>query len=451
MPYEGEFAQYRSLNRIAQTDRVRHLLAKARIAPVDASATATLTPRPAPQAAASLPEFIVAIDGSYAEVPVKNGYPGAHVGYVTVASVLLNLADLGRLDEARPIDPVAFRTTEQAATVDSALPGSNVVIRDHRNAVTAFREAVFEVFHDTIVDADDPTTLLETFNALLAYKPAAAGQTCPYECDGCALRFPIGPAVTTCTCAQKRVVYPTDALRIHERFNDVGTNGEAFGLVMTVWERVLLVHLLRCFERRDWLHGLGKLAFFVDGPLGVFGPPAWLSAAISRELKRINALVRSKTGHDLLIVGVEKSGAFVAHFDEIDESETPGERRFPPGSYMLLTDKYIKERISLSSSDKRYGEDTYFGRKVFYKTSSGARLVPSIPFLDDQQDTLDSDDASLYPQFGNTCAILDRLVSSRYPNSLSPLISAHSHAAIPLHLGTKVLQQLARALMERTR
>jgi len=74
-------------------------------------------------------------------------------------------------------------------------------------------------------------------------------------------------------------------------------------------------------------------------------------------------------------------------------------------------------------------------------------LVASVPFLSDAQDTLDSDDVSLYPRFGTACALLDKLVSSRYPNSLSPLISAHSHAAIPLHLGAKVLQQLARALM----
>ena len=53
---------------------------------------------------------------------------------------------------------------------------------------------------------------------------------------------------------------------------------------MQIWERVLLVHLLRCFERRDWLDRASRLAFFLDGPLAVFGPPAWLSAAIQTEL-----------------------------------------------------------------------------------------------------------------------------------------------------------------------
>jgi hypothetical protein len=140
VPYEGEFASYRSLNRIAQTERVKHLLTKA------------------------TKKFNMAIDGNYAEVPGKNGYQGAQVGYVTVASVLLNLHALAELDEQRPIDPAEFRKTEEAATVDAALPGSNVVTREHLSAKTAFREALFEVFHDAVVDADDPSTLLDTFS-----------------------------------------------------------------------------------------------------------------------------------------------------------------------------------------------------------------------------------------------------------------------------------------------
>ena len=144
-------------------------------------------------------------------------------------------------------------------------------------------------------------------------------------------------------------------------------------MVSEVWGKVLLVHLLRCFERQELLDQVGRLAFVMDGPLGVFGPPAWLSAAISAELKRINEIFRKKTGTDLLILGIEKTGTFVTHFDEIDQTEQPGVPRFGPRTYLLLTDKYIKERISLSDSQKRYGVDTYFGRKVFYKTSTGGQ------------------------------------------------------------------------------
>jgi hypothetical protein len=119
-----------------------------------------------------LPDLIVAIDGSTAEVDVKNGYPGAKVGYCTVASVLLNLHEVEKLDAQRPADPVAFRKTEEAATIDAALPGTNVVIRTHTSARDSFREALYEVFHDEVLDEEDGTRLLDTYEALLALKPA---------------------------------------------------------------------------------------------------------------------------------------------------------------------------------------------------------------------------------------------------------------------------------------
>ena len=187
-----------------------------------------------------------------------------------------------------------------------------------------------------------------------------------------------------------------------------------------------LIHFSRCFERQGLLGRMGRLAFFMDGPLGVFGPPAWLNAAISTELETTERNCPSGTGRKRS--GHHRRGTrgnFVAHFDEIDRTENPGEKRFSPRSYMLLTDQYIKERITCSDSDKRYGQDTYFGRKFFYKTSGTAKIVGTIPFLTDEQDSLDHDDISLYPQFGMLCSLLDKLASSRYVNSVTPLIAAH--------------------------
>lgn len=446
MPYDGEYATYRPLHRISESQRVKNLLARSKLLETE---RVTNVPRPgeAPAQASILPRFVLAIDGSYAEVDVKNGYPGAKVGYCTAASVLLDLHLIDELDAERPVDPVEFRKTEQAASIDAALPGSNIVTRRQNSARASFREELYDLFTDIVVDEDDRTNLLSTYEALLALKPTANPQSCPYkESYDCTAEFAVGPGCTMCpTCG--RPIYSTDALRIHERFREIGTNGEAFGLVMQVIERLLAIHFLRCFERRNLLQRLTSLAFFIDGPLAAFGPPAWLSAAISRELKRLNQKVQKVTDQDLLILGIEKTGAFVEHFEEIDQTETPGQQLFSARQYMLLTDGYIKGRILYSDSHKRYGEDTYFGRKFFYKTQSGARIVASIPFLSNAQDTIDSDDISLYPQFATVCTLLDRLASSQYANAVSPLIAANAHAAIPLQLGSKVLTQLARMLL----
>lgn len=389
----------------------------------------------------------MAIDGSWAEVDVRNGYPGAKIGYCTVASVLLDLAKLDQLDAARPVNPREFRKTEEASTLDAAMPGCNVVTRTHTSAVDSFREALYENFHDVVVDSGDGRSLLDTYEALLGMRGPAI-VSCPYsERTGCGKHISVGPSIGSCDCQQRHPVYCTDAVRIHERFHDNSTNGEAFGEVIQVWERMLLIHLLRWFERRNVLDRVTKIVFIVDGPLAMFGHPAWLSPLIKTELGRLNQIVRSSTGEDLLIIGVEKSGAFVTHFEEVDMTES-GAPYFPNHSYALLTDEYIKQRIVYSVSDKPYGKDTYFGRKFFYKAKSGARITATLSILDPAQDDISKNDVTIYRSFGRVCALLDKLVSSRFPNAVGPIISAHSHAAIPLTLGTKVLEQLARALMK---
>lgn len=449
MPYEGEFAAYRPLQRIVETERVRSLLKKSRVSIPDQSGFGVLTPSTPAAPSNPLPDYVVAIDGSWAEVDVRNGYPGAKVGYCTVASVLLDLLRMDELDCARPVDPREFRKIEEASTLDAAMPGCNVVTRTHVSAKDSFREALYENFHDVIVDLEDGKSLLDTYEALLKQRESA-NIGCPYsDRTGCDKHIDVALGVSSCGCERKYPIYSSDALRIHERFHDTSTNGEAFGEVVQVWERVLLIHLLRWFERRNVLDRISRVAFLVDGPLAMFGHPAWLSPLIKAELKRLNRIVRAATGTDLLILGIEKTGAFVTHFEEIDRTAT-GEAFFPKGTYALLTDQYIKERIIFSASDKPYGQDTYFGRKFLYKAQSSARVVATLPVLDDAQDDTSKNDATLYPIFGSACALLDKLVSSRFPNSVGPIISAHSHAAIPLTLGAKVLEQLARALMRKT-
>src|SRR5437763_7429196 len=241
MPYEGEFAGYRPLQRIVETERVQGLLRKSRVFQPNLNG-GSISPKPAPPADHGLPSYVVAIDGSNAEVDVRTGYPGAKVGYCTVASVLVNMRQVDRLDEGRPADPVEFRKTEEAATIDAALPGTNVITRSHGSARDSFRESVFDVLHDVIVDEEDRSPLLDTYEALLAHKPVTRQQVCPYSHDGCIEHLSVPAGVSVCTCGLKRPIYSTDALRVHERFADFGTNGEAFGLVTEIWARVLMIH-----------------------------------------------------------------------------------------------------------------------------------------------------------------------------------------------------------------
>jgi hypothetical protein len=171
MPYEGEFASYNPLRRIVETERVKQLLSRCKVCNKEDKALPVLQPSLLSECNDVLPRLVVAIDGSNTEVPIINGYPGAKMGYCTVASVLIDLSLIEKLDTERPVDPQKFRETEKASTIDAALPGSNIVTRRQTSACVSFREELFDLFQNTILDEEDKVPLIETYEALLKRKP----------------------------------------------------------------------------------------------------------------------------------------------------------------------------------------------------------------------------------------------------------------------------------------
>jgi len=220
--------------------------------------------------------------------------------------------------------------------------------------------------------------------------------------------------------------------------------------IMQMFEKLWLIHILRSFEKKDWLNLLDRVIFVLDGPLACFSTWSWINKSIITELARINKLQKKQTEKELLIFGIEKSGTFYNHFEEVDTKADGTTDRFPNQSAFLLSDGYIKRNIIFSESEKPYGQDTYFGRKLFYKTKTGYRIVPVLAFFNDHQQNSETARTDQYPRLADLMNLLDELVSSRYPNSVSPLVSAHAEAAIPLNLGKRIFDDIAREIRDKS-
>ena len=452
MPHMGERSGYIALSRIAGSEKVRAFLSSCVVRHPAERACTTETEgliRIDPLKHDSLPRFIIAIDGSWAQVSVENGFPGAEVGFLSVALVLLDLERIINLSEERFPAPQEVNRTVRTGAGEFVLPGCNVQQSGTRDPRHSFRRQLFEEL-DNIRSADDGESLLDTYHALLDYKGSARDERCPYDdCPKSDQVFDRGRGSYTCSCSLQRPLYSTDALRIHESFNLTGPSGQAYGEAMQVAERLLLINFLRTLEQKGWLDSLAQIALVVDGPLAVFGHPAWLKDAITKELQRINQGAKRITGRDILLLGIEKSGTFLDHFIRLDTSATGSPGAFPPRTVLLLTDRYIKDRIVLTKSERRYGYQTYFGRKFFYKTRSGARIVGMTPFLEEDHSDLSVARLNQFPRLAEAIALLDALVSSQHPDAVVPLVEAHARATIARGLGTRVLEELVRELVRR--
>ena len=445
MPFENERASYAPLRRILQSEKVRRLHARFRLADTGNAEEAIQNAgiELPPDHIGQQPDLILAVDGGRQPVKVRNGYPGAEIGYITVAAVLIFLDKLREVAAEEIINPVEYRKTQKQSSIDTALPGRGVIIDDERSPEASMRRTLFEEMAGSRIFKDSET-LLETYEALMQTAPDSRTVFCPcerretyhrsvgeYLCENC--NFPL---------------YSIDAMRLHEMFSPHESCEKMFGHVMTMLERLWLVHILRAFERRgpEWLKVIGRMAFIMDGPLAMYGTPAWLSTPIRSELERLNKAQKTITGLDMMILGIEKSGGFVRHFEMIDTREGGGGPRFTAGRCLLLDDKYIRSHIVPSVEGRQYGRNTYFGRKLLYKSSLGHRLVVNIACFTEEQFDLSTAHPDQFPRLADVLVMLDKLSSNLYPNSLSPLIAAHAEAAIPLHLdlGSQMLENIAR-------
>ena len=396
-----------------------------------------------------IPDYVIAIDGSYQPAKAENGFPGAEFGYITISAVLIVEKSVREFAREEFIDPKKFRETEKASTIDTVIPGCNVIIDSEKSAKSSMRRVLFEELQNTRA-FEEGETLLDTYEHLFRIKlekdKSLVGRNKPSSpIDGVEQDMTYDFGQYVCPYSGEPL-YSTDAMRLHELMNSGGTNGEMYGQVMQMFEKLWLVHILRSFEKKNWLNLLDRVAFVLDGPLACFSTWSWINKSIVLELARINELQKKQTGKDLLIFGIEKSGIFYNHFEELDTTGDGIIDHFPNQSAFLLSDDYIKENIIFSESNKLYGQDTYFGRKLFYKTKIGYRIVPVLVFFNEHQQNLKTAGVGQFPRLADLMNVLDELVSSRYPNSVSSLVSAHAEAAIPLNLGRRIFDDIAREI-----
>ena len=387
-----------------------------------------------------LPHRVIAIDGSSITHKVRNGFPGAECSLVMLSVVFIDISKLARIEADQIPSPRIFNEMDRAHTLDAVLPGANVVRRgDEADSPRRyFRSTVFDALNGRLDEHHE--TLLETVRAI------APGRVADIECpvDDCKRRYATGAGAHPCACDRAETLFETDALRFHERFNDLGSNGEVHGEVRHVLEVLSLVNILRFFEHPNRVQFLKDCVFVLDGPLAVFGQPAWLAPLVRAEIIRISAKVRAATGRDLLVIGIEKTGQYVTHFDDLDWTDANGPRsRFEPGATLIPDARYVNRNIVFRPSEaKPSGIDTYFGRKVFYKTRNSAHAVLNVAMANSA--ALDFSDTSMaaFPHLGDALNVLDHLSTYLYQDGFMPLVRAHAHAAIPLKRGTDIIKGL---------
>ena len=438
MPYPNEYASGDSLWRLVNSESVKDFEGVIRRGGPEESATPpkTLTPSRGDDRITR----IIVIDGSTVTSAVRSGYPGAEAALLQLAAVIIDLAALRNIPPGSIPRPRVIREMEECTTLDAVLPGRNVVRRDIVDDTPRrfFRFTIHEMLSGRRVDSDHET-LVETMRAITSGRKRFR---CPAE--DCGETVPAVEGSGECPCARRELVFETDSLRLHERFEDHGSSAQAYTAAQQVVEHLAMINIMRIFEHRRWWNAFGTTAFVMDGPLAIFGMPAWLKGHLQAEVSRLHQQVLKHGGPGVLLFGVEKSGMFLEHLKALDQSDHHGPRaRLADGSALAPDREYIHRHIALRPPDaKAHGDVTDYGRRVLYKNRLGQHSVAMTPIVNTQGHNRDCVDEAAYPRLGEVLDIMDEFSTYLYEDGFAPLVRAHAHAAIPLKAGIGLLTQL---------
>ena len=445
MPYRGEYATGDSLWRLEENPSVRAFKGAIRVR--NRGDDEGLPPTIEPERRRNHIRRIVAVDGSTVTGAVQNGFPMAEAALFNAAVIVIKVDELRTFDRDNIPSPSALRDLELVETMSAVLPGQNVVGFGPERDVPKkfFRQTVRQELNFRL--DDDHESLVETFHAIAADAiNDSATFRCPIEdCgQGPGGRVPRRTVDTLCECGHRAPLYSTDSLRMHERFHDHGTCEQAFTAFRMVTEHLLMMNIIRYFRQRLRPSCFDRTAFVIDGPLAIFGMPAWLKDHVQTEVARIHSELREAGRPGLLLFGIEKSGQFTEHLEELDWRETEGRRqRLANGTALVPTTEYVYKHIAPNpNSTKVYGQAVHYGRKIMYKSRGGRHAVLMTPIVNDIGEEPNSTSTDAFPRLGDALDIVDDLYSHLYSDGFIPLIRANAHAAIPLRRGHSMLAEL---------
>lgn len=465
MPYQGEIASKASHQDLLKSPEVRAFLDACEYlrtpSPAEAQAMCAGFAAPPPTDDVVLPQHVMAIDGSLYESSIDNQLPSTKVGYVKIGCVLIDLAQYSALRVAggRYVDPFRVaRLRDNNAPLTFPLPSANIRWQGKASVRDGFRAAVDEALYSpmTRFDKADPSTSLRTtLFHLAAGRPGPLGTSDPtrllvYACPACA-KGPVevhdvsGPS--SCPhCGGE--VYPSDCLRVWEEVGDFGSNKEALGRFMMLVEHMVPLHYARHLAALS-LPALAGLAFFVDGPLAVFGNGAWLHAAIMRCLADINGRLAAIGQPPVLMIGLQKTGQVADYCHLID-------RFVAPNRLFAIDDDYRYHYI-LGGRDvagNGFGIETYYGQDFIFKTPSGRTFVLALPYPFAEKDKdpagfrLAKTELGRYTNLPQALALIKHFESDLYENAVVPIALAHRYTAISLEPGGRALDILTKKVLQ---
>ena len=384
-------------------------------------------------------KHIVAVDGGRSEVFVRKDFPSSTLTFFQFGALFFKTEDLEAISKKAFIDPADMAKLNTIERYKLALPTKNILLKDAASFKESFRKSLFDFF----MKGSSGETFAETLRWLIFQEfDAPLSEYKLSTCPSCgAGDIPLGSTtkksdfVFQCPHC-KEEIYITDVFRLHEAIDDELGAGGVLGYVTVLIEQIIIVYLIKAIlETKPAI--LSETLFIKDGPLAFFGQ----TANMQKPLRHLTNFLSEK--HNLFLAGLEKSGPFVEHADEIG-------KKLKPGTILLLDNAYIYKYILPGKVDNTapYARSSYYSGKMIFKSMDEKIYVVTIPTK--------SADVVLAPKksdFHNLDVILNNIQKLRcdmYDNSLFPVALANKLVSLANHPSSAILEKFAKTTIGKT-
>lgn len=383
-------------------------------------------------------DYIIAMDGGYSTVPVKKTFPSSLITFFQFGELLLNTKDLDNISSMPFIPREAMSKIKDLERSKLVLPTKNVSYKSYMTLTQSVRRSIYEFFKKK----DDGINLLNTLHWLIyelynVPKDSYTLSRCPH-CDEKNVNlkrtdFDNDFISQSCKVCNKDI-FITDIFRLQEAVDDELGAGGILGYLTNLIEQMNIIHTIRNIKNLK-SELLNHFLFIKDGPLAFFGQ----TANIHDPVRKLCNYLLAK--HNLFLAGMEKSGAFVEHADEIKGLLKPGEA-------FILNNKHIYTYILPNdpNTPDPYARTSYYSSKLIFKSSDNRMYVITIP--------VENENIVLNPQksdFKNLDIILwniEKLRCDMYDNAIVPVALANKLISLSNHPSSAILEKFAKSLVK---
>ena len=402
------------------------------------------------------PDNIIGLDANFYEAKVRKEIPFTNIGFVKVSNVLLKKKEIEDIEDDKFLDP--FEVAKIQKNNESHIfvfPSSNILYKNCNTVREGFRLRMEELFVSIKnFENDENSSLLQTLFWLNENRKGYCEENsikisncANYKCDGKNLEYFNIKTPQFCPYCNNPI-YATDSLRIWEEISeDAASNLSSLSRFSNVVKSIFLAHYIRTIKLKSkeiYLKSLSGMMFVINGPLAVFGNPAWVHGSLMKIIYEINEDLEKAGLDKMMVIGVHNSSDVLSYGNYLC-------KYLEPNSLMAVSDEFRNKYITFArkESSTTFGAETYYGQDFIYKTSGGKIKVFSIPYpfkgkADLQKFKIEKSNINNYRDINRYLKFIEDFDCDMFDNAVIPSLLAKKYSVINLQPGAKVLDILSK-------